>query len=516
MMVLHPQGVSLRFLLGFCASLIASLSGAAENDDDQVTFSKHIAPILWQHCVDCHRPGQVGPFPLFTYQDAVKRASFIKQTTHDRRMPPWKAEPGVLTFQDERRLSPEQLAHIARWVDSGAPEGDPADLPPAPEFHEGWKLGEPDLVLQMKEPFSIPADGRDVYRCFVIPIPIEDDRMVSAVEFRPGNRSVVHHTIMFLDANGAARKLDGQDGQPGYRSFGGAGVKATGGLGAWLPGTTPRHLPDGMAKYVKRGSDLVLQVHYHPSGKAETDQSSVGIYFAKQPTEKIVTGIAVTQPLLRLPAGKSRCNVRTRCEPLPVDVNVLGISPHMHDLGREFKVVANLPSGERLPLIWIKDWDFNWQGTYQFAKPVRLPKGSVICLHAVYDNSAGNPKNPHQPPREVIWGEQATDEMCLCGVQVFTDKPVDLAAISKMAGYELAVGLEGGIPGESQKPDSAATRGGFPADGIPIFGDHVRQLVPFDRDKNGFLSRRELSKMSGPMQIHVLRRYHESRSQEQQ
>ena len=171
--------------------------------------------------------------------------------------------------------------------------------------------------------------------------------MVSAVEFRAGNRAVVHHTIMFLDANGAARKLDGQDGQPGYRSYGGAGVKPTGGLGAWVPGTIPRHLPDGMAKYVKAGSDLVLQVHYHPSGKPETDQSSIGIYFAKQPTKQIVTGIAVTQPLLRLPAGKAHCDVRTRCEPLPVDVNVLGISPHMHDLGREFKVTARLPGGER-------------------------------------------------------------------------------------------------------------------------------------------------------------------------
>jgi hypothetical protein len=339
--------------------------------------------------------------------------------------------------------------------------------------------------------------------------------MVSAVEFRPGNRSVVHHSIMFLDSNGAARKLDGQDGQPGYRSYGGAGVKATGGLGAWLPGTLPRPLPDGMAKYIKSGSDLVLQVHYHPSGKAETDQSSVGIYFAKQPTHNIVTGIAVTQPLLRLPAGKARCDVRTRCEPLPVDVNVLGISPHMHDLGREFNVMAHLPGGKHLPLISIKDWDFNWQGTYQFAEPVRLPKGTVICLHAVYDNSTGNPKNPHQPPREVTWGEQASDEMCLCGIQVYTDDPADLAAIAKMAGYELAVGLEGGIPHEAaQASESPETHGGFPTDGIPIFGDKVRQLLPFDRDKNGFLSRRELSKMSGPMQNYVLRRYYESRQQQ--
>jgi hypothetical protein len=359
----------------------------------------------------------------------------------------------------------------------------------------------------MREPFPVPAEGADINRCFVIPMNLSDDRMVSAVEFRAGNRSVIHHSIMFLDANGAARKLDGADGQPGYRSWGGANVRPTGGLGAWLPGTVPRHLPNGMAKFVKAGSDLVLQVHYHPIGKAVSDQSSVGIYFAKDPVKHIVTGIAVTQPLLKLPAGKSHCDVKTRCIPLPVDVNVLGISPHMHDLGKEFRVSAKLPGGEYLPLMWIKDWDFNWQGSYQFAEPVKLPKGSVICLHAIYDNSAENPKNPHSPPREVTWGERASDEMCLCGVQVYTDKPEDLEKIAKMPGYELAVGLEGGIPEDADPGAGGVDASGYPNDGIPIFADRMRQMMPFDRDRDGRLSRRELSKMSGPMQTYVIRRY---------
>ncbi len=473
-----------------------------------VTYCKQIAPILWEHCVDCHRPGQVGPFSLLTYADAAKRAGFLKEITHERRMPPWKPEPGVRQMHGERRLSSEELALIAQWVDDGAPEGTRADLPPGPEFTDGWRLGAPDLVLTMREPFPVPADGADINRCFVIPMNLTEDRMVSAVEFRAGDRSVIHHSIMFLDANGAARKLEGEDGHPGYKSFGGANVRPTGGLGAWLPGTVPRHLPSGMARYVKAGSDLVLQVHYHPVGKATKDQSSVGIYFAKEPVKHVVTGIAVTQPLLKLPAGKASCDVKTRCSPLPVDVNVLGISPHMHDLGREFRVSAKLPGGQYLPLIWIKDWDFNWQGTYQFEKPLRLPKGSVICLHAIYDNSAANPKNPHSPPRDVTWGEQASDEMCLCGVQVYTDKPEDLAAIAKMPGYELAAGLEGGIPQEADAtPGGEVDESGFPRDGIPIFADRVRQLVPFDRDRNGRLSRRELSKMSGAMQNYVIRRY---------
>ncbi len=187
---------------------------ATEDSSEPVTFSKHIAPILWENCATCHRPGEVAPFSLLTYQDAVKRASFLKQITHDRRMPPWKPEPGVIEFHDERRLSDEQLVLINRWVAAGAPEGDPTHLPEPPEFHEGWQLGEPDLIVQMPTPFNIPADGRDVYRCFVIPMPIDEDRMISAAEFRPGNRGVVHHAVMFLDANHAARNSTAATGSP--------------------------------------------------------------------------------------------------------------------------------------------------------------------------------------------------------------------------------------------------------------------------------------------------------------
>jgi hypothetical protein len=272
-----------------------------------------------------------------------------------------------------------------------------------------------------------------------------------------------------------------------------------------------------MGRFVGKNSDLVLQVHYHPSGKAETDQSKVGLYFAKRPVQKVVTGIAVTQPQLSLPAGRARCEVRTRCQPLPVNVQVLGVSPHMHYLGREFRLTAYLPGGCRLPLIEINDWDVNWQGSYQFADPVSLPRGTVLALEAIYDNSAGNPQNPHDPPRDVRWGDQTTDEMCLCGVQIVTEKAADLKAIARMAGYELAVGLEGGIPGlaesirRSEERDARHAGGRFPAEGIPIFGERGRLLVQFDRDKNGFLSREEMSRMSAGMQAYVLRLYFRSR-----
>ncbi|MCH7593260.1 MAG: protein kinase, partial [Chloroflexi bacterium] len=225
------------------------------------------------------------------------------------------AEPGIGKFRNERRLTDAEIELIGKWAAAGAPEGDSGDLPRPPEFTEGWQLGEPDLIVKMAEPFSIPAGGKDIYRCFVIPLEIEKDMMVSAVEFRPGNRRVVHHSIMFLDAAGAARKLAGKDGQPGYESFGGPGVAATGGLGAWVPGLMPRLLPDGLGRFVKQGSDLVLQVHYHPTGKPEKDQSSVGIYFCKKPVKRIVSGIAIVQPDLKIPAGRRYHSVRAESEP---------------------------------------------------------------------------------------------------------------------------------------------------------------------------------------------------------
>ena len=252
------------------------------------TYNKDVAPILWKNCAGCHRPGEVGPFSLLTYKDAAKRASDLAEITSERRMPPWKAEPGFGEFHDERRLSDADIQTIAHWAESGSPEGDSKDLQPVPRFPEGWQLGTPDLVLRISEPFHVPADGRDIYRCFVIPIPIDSDKTVAAVEFRPGNRKVVHHALLFLDSSGAGRKKDEADPGPGYASFGGPGILPTGGLGGWAPGAMPRSLPEGMGKLLRKGSDLVLQIHYHPDGKPETDHSSVGIYFTKKPARSIV------------------------------------------------------------------------------------------------------------------------------------------------------------------------------------------------------------------------------------
>ena len=222
----------MRVLAIWLTILAASCCAASPTQAaEAITYNKHIAPLLWKNCAGCHRPGEVGPFSLLSYQDASKRAQFLVDVTASRRMPPWKAEQGYGQFHDARLLSEAEIALIAQWAEAGAIEGDAADLPSAPKFPEGWQLGEPDIVVKMDKPFIVPASGSDVYRCFVLPLELSENRTVAAVEFRPGNPRIVHHAIYYLDSRGAARRRDGEDGQPGYSSFGGPGIVPTGGLG---------------------------------------------------------------------------------------------------------------------------------------------------------------------------------------------------------------------------------------------------------------------------------------------
>lgn len=497
----------------FLAACLATPTPSA----DAPTFNRHVAPIMWKHCAGCHRPGEVGPFSLLTYDDVAKRADFIADISHERRMPPWRAEPGFGDFLDERRLSEADLAVLRRWADTGAPQGDPADLPQAPKFIEGWQLGEPDLVLEMPEPFAVPADGPDIYRCFVMPIPVSESRTVKAVEFRPGNRRVVHHAILYLDANHAARARDDKDPGLGYTSFGGPGVLPTGGLGGWAPGAMPHPLPDGLGKFLRKGSDLVMQIHYHPDGKATTDRSRVGIYFTRSPATTIVGGLAVLNTKLHIPAGEAHHRASGQSAPLPVDVNVLGVGPHMHLLGRQMKAVAETPTGAIIPLIWIKDWDFNWQGAYAYRKPVRLPKGSIVRVECVYDNSAANASNPNSPPRDVSWGEQTTDEMLLFTMQLTTDSMADLRQLVGMRGARLGGALAGGAEAQDLADDStiisdkADPREALVDElldevldnGFPIPAEHKQKLAIFDTDSSGSISRKEFDAIPEPIRDRI-------------
>ncbi len=385
------------------------------------TFDRDIAPILYDKCAVCHRPGEVAPFSLLSYGDAAKRAKQIARVTGERIMPPWKAEPGYGEFANDRHLTTDQIDLIQEWAKSGAVEGSAADLPPAPKFTDGWTLGEPDVVLEPDEDFHLAAEGPDLYRCFVIPSKFTEDHYIAAMEIRPGNRKVVHHVIMHFDTTGAARELDAKDPGPGYTAFGGVGFKSGGTIGGWAPGNYPTYLPDGVGRFVPKGADLVMQVHYHRSGKPETDRTKVGLYFAKGPVDKRLRARMVLKFLLRIPPGDPDYVVHSSIT-LENDVTAYRVTPHMHLLGKDMKVTAILPDETAVPLVHVVNWDFNWQTSYEFAKPIRLPAGTKVTLEAHYDNSSKNPLNPHNPPEVVHWGEQTTEEMCIAFLNFTLDK----------------------------------------------------------------------------------------------
>jgi hypothetical protein len=364
----------------------------------KVTYTRDIAPIIQTRCLNCHRDGQVAPFALADYDQIAKRAKQIVCVTEDRIMPPWIPSPGHDKFVAERWLTDRELELFKTWAETGRAKGDDADLPPTPKFAEGWQLGQPDLIVKMAEPFTIPAGGPDLLQNFVIPIDIAEDKLVAAIEFHPGNKRVAHHAVLFLDANGAARKLDKATPEPGYANFGGPGFLPSGALGGWSVGNTPRPLPNGMGRYLKKGSDLVVQMHYHPTGKQETDQSEIGLYFVKKPV-----------------AYK-----------LPKDVIMVGIVPHMHLLGKAMKVTATLPNKTVKTLIDIKNWNYNWQDEYYYERPFKLPAGTRLDVEAVFDNSDGNPSNPSSPPKRVTWGEGTKDEMLFCFFLLSSEKTEDL------------------------------------------------------------------------------------------
>jgi mono/diheme cytochrome c family protein len=399
------------------------------------TWSKDIAPIVYKNCASCHRPGEVAPFALLSYEDARKRSTQLLNVVESKFMPPWKADSNG-EFHDERRLSSEEIGTLKKWVAAGSPMGKASEAPKPPVFRSGWHLGKPDREISLPKPFKLEAEGRDVYRCFVIPTDYESDRYLSAIEFAPDNRRVVHHIIAYLDTQGMGRRLDEKDPEPGYNGNGaGPGFLPSGFLGGWAPGNEARPLADGLGILLPKGSDIVLEVHYHKSGKEEIDQSRIGLYFTTKPVEKRVRVMPIINPFFRIPAGASAHEVPAFM-PVGQDISGVWIIPHMHMLGKSMKIEAALPDRTVKPLVNIPDWDFNWQLTYTWKEPVKIPRGSTINLRAVYDNSSANPRNPSTPPRDVRWGEQTTDEMCIA----FLAYTVDSEQLTK--GIEAGVGRE--------------------------------------------------------------------------
>lgn len=395
-----------------------------------VTFNRDIAPILYANCSECHRTGEAAPFALLSYNDAVRHARQIAAVTQTKFMPPWHAVAGFGRFRNQRGLTGGEIDLIRHWVEDGMPEGEEDDLVAPPSFTEGWRLGKPDLILTMKEAFELEADGADVHQHFVLPTRLRRNRLVSAVEFRPGNPRVAHHASFYVDTTGAARKLQALAPDVGYGGFVGPGFPNVGSLRSWLPGMTPQRLPKGTGQALHAHSDLVVEIHYRKSGKAEIDRSKVGIHFAKSSARQLVSEIQVMNKVLTIPAGAKRHH-HTASFTLPVDATLLDTAPHMHLLGREMKAVAVRPDGATVPLVWIKDWDFNWQEQYLYAEPITLPQGTRINVDAWYDNSEDNPLNPWSPPREVRWGEQTRDEMAVCHFRYTCRTAADLNTLNK-------------------------------------------------------------------------------------
>jgi uncharacterized protein (TIGR03437 family) len=388
----------------------AALSAAAQTATP--TFNNEVVRIFQASCQSCHHPGDIAPFSMMDYVSTRPWARSIKDQVLLKQMPPWKPAQGADVFKGARLLRQSDIDTITAWVDGGAPEGDPADLPAPLTFDGGWALGEPDLVLSMSAPFPVPDSGNDIYRCFSLPTNLPADTYVSAFQVTPGDRTVVHHVIMFSDPYGISKQLETVPGQ-GYPCFGDPGfVPDPSFLAAWAPGIRPAFMNVGTAMRIPRNGYMAMQVHYHLSGNATADQTQVGIYFARWPVDKLVSSLLVWNINFQIPAGDPHYQVYGSTN-IGTRAHLVNVLPHMHLLGRESHVSMVGPDGTTSPLVDINDWDFNWQGFYDYVQPVAVLPGSKIQFTKYYDNSANNPRNPNSPPAAVGFGEQTTDEMAV-------------------------------------------------------------------------------------------------------
>jgi tetratricopeptide (TPR) repeat protein len=403
------------------APVESSSSGHFADTKQQVTFSRDIAPIVFKYCSPCHRAGEAGPFPLLSYEDTAKFARQIAVVTQRRIMPPWLPAPGEFRFQGEMRLSDAQIALFQKWAEQGAPRGDAADLPPTPQFASGWQLGKPDLILRARKPYALPAGGTDNYWNFIFPTQVDGTHWIKAIEIRPGEKRVVHHANILVDRQHSSRAQEKHpgDGFPGMElRIESESFDPDSHLFFWKPGSAPHEEPPGMALRLEPGDDFVLNTHLQPSGKAELIEPSIGIYFTNEPATKFPMLLELqNDAALDIPAGAADFRVSDSFT-LPADVDLLAIYPHAHYLGKELRATAKLPDGTSHDLIFIPSWNLNWQAVFYYAEPVFLPKGSVVSMEYVYDNSEGNPSNPFHPPQRVHGGNRTTDEMAHLWLQV--------------------------------------------------------------------------------------------------
>jgi hypothetical protein len=377
------------------AILLCAGISAAPGDSATPTFSKDVAGILQQRCVACHRAGEAAPMPLITYQDVRPWAKAIKQAVLQRKMPPWLADPHYGTFINDRRMPERDVQTLVAWADGGAPEGDPKLTPRAPHFETGWNIGKPDVVIDIGTDFEVPAEGTVVYQYFTVPTNFTEDKWVEAAEVRPDKRAVVHHVIAFLQEPNAPN---------GQRQMGNL-------LVGYAPGEQPLRLDPGTAKLVKAGSKIMFQVHYTPNGKPAQDRSYIGLRFAKEPPKyRAITTNSMNRGFV-IPPGDPAYQVKSTWT-AKQEVLLVGLMPHMHLRGKDFKYTVVYPDGREEVLLSVPKYDFNWQLQYELKSPIALPEGTRIDCVAHFDNSANNKYNP-DPGKEVKWGDQTWEEMMI-------------------------------------------------------------------------------------------------------
>ncbi|MGC1484414.1 MAG: tetratricopeptide repeat protein [Candidatus Acidiferrum sp.] len=407
--------------------------GASQQEE---TFNRDIAPIIFRNCSQCHHPGESGPFPLLTYADVKSHGRQIAYVTSKRIMPPWLPDPGGPKFADELRLTDEQIATIQKWVDQGETEGKPSDLPPQPRFAAGWELGKPDVIVRAEKPFQLAASGTDIYWNFVFRTPVHRTRWLKAIEIRPGDKRLVHHANVLVDREQSGRRMEKEPGA----GFGGMELiieseafDPDSHFLFWKPGSPPYVEPDGMALRLDKSTDLILNTHLQPSGRPELIQPTLGLYFTDKPATMHPILIQLdNDSALDIPPGDKNFLVSDDFV-LPVDATVLAIYPHSHYLGKNLLAFATLPDGTRKTLIHISNWDLNWQAVYHYEQPIDLPAGTKISMRFTYDNSADNIRNPNQPPKRVTAGNRAVDEMAHLWLQVLPHESADAPADPRVA-----------------------------------------------------------------------------------
>ena len=414
-------GSFLPLLGALCLALALGASAHRHSTSPPVTFNRDIAPIVFQYCSPCHRPGEAAPFSLLNYQDTAKFAAQIAVITRRRIMPPWLPAPSDLKFSGELRLSDEQIALFQAWADEGLPEGDPRDLPSRPQFTPGWQLGKPDVVLRARKPYQLSARGADNYWNFIFPTDFKTTRWVRAIEIRPGEKRVVHHANILIDRLHSSRAQEKHpgDGFPGMElRIESESFDPDSHIFFWKPGSIPHVEPEGLALRLDPGDDLVLNTHLQPSGKLETLEPSIGLYFTDKPATQFPMLLELqNDKALDIPADDANFEV-TEDFLLPTEIALLAIYPHAHYLGKDLLVVASLPDGSSKTLIHIARWDLNWQAVFYYDSAVILPAETRISMRYIYDNSAANTANPFHPPQRVQGGNRSTDEMAHLWLQV--------------------------------------------------------------------------------------------------